>query len=52
LFDAFYTTKKEGMGMGLAICQSIVDMHGGELSAAQRQPVGSVFSFSIPLVKD
>jgi C4-dicarboxylate-specific signal transduction histidine kinase len=52
LFDAFYTTKKDGMGMGLAICHSIVEMHGGKLSAARRQPVGSIFSFSIPLVKD
>ncbi|MDR6983485.1 signal transduction histidine kinase [Rheinheimera pacifica] len=52
LFDAFYTTKKDGMGMGLAICHSIVEMHGGELSAELRQPVGSIFSFSIPLVKD
>ncbi|WP_215396231.1 ATP-binding sensor histidine kinase [Rheinheimera oceanensis] len=52
LFDAFYTTKKDGMGMGLAICHSVVDMHGGKLSAAARQPVGSVFSFFVPLVKD
>jgi signal transduction histidine kinase len=52
LFDAFYTTKKDGMGIGLAICHSIVEMHGGKLSAAQRQPVGSQFSFSLPLVKD
>lgn len=52
LFDAFYTTKKDGMGMGLTICQSIVEMHGGKLSAAARQPVGTVFSFFLPLVKD
>ena len=52
LFDAFYTTKKDGMGMGLAICQSIIEMHGGKLSAAARQPVGTVFSFFMPLVKD
>ncbi|MBY0417205.1 MAG: PAS domain-containing protein [Pararheinheimera sp.] len=52
LFDAFYTTKKDGMGMGLTICQSIVEMHGGKLSAAARQPVGTVFSFFMPLVKD
>lgn len=52
LFEAFFTTKKDGMGMGLAICHSIVDMHGGKLSALARQPVGSVFSFFIPLAKD
>ncbi|RUO33811.1 ATP-binding protein [Aliidiomarina soli] len=51
LFDAFYTTKKDGMGIGLAICHSIINMHGGKLSAAARQPVGSVFSFSIPIAK-
>lgn len=52
IFDAFYTTKQDGMGMGLAICRSIVEMHSGKLSASQRQPVGSIFSFSIPLAKD
>jgi len=51
LFDAFYTTKKEGMGMGLTICQSIVENHGGHLSAEARPQVGTVFSFSLPLVK-
>ena len=51
LFDAFYTTKKEGMGMGLTICRSIVENHGGRLTAEARLPVGTVFSFSLPLVK-
>ena len=52
LFDAFYTTKKDGMGMGLTICQSIVENHGGRLSAEARPQVGTVFSFFLPLVKD
>jgi PAS domain S-box-containing protein len=52
LFDAFYTTKKDGMGMGLTICQSIIENHGGRLSAEARPEVGAVFSVSLPLVKD
>lgn len=52
LFDAFYTTKKDGMGMGLTICQSIVENHGGRLTAEARLEVGTVFSFCLPLVKD
>ncbi len=50
LFEAFFTTKTDGMGMGLAICRSIIDAHGGRIWAAPRVPVGSVFSFSIPLL--
>lgn len=48
LFDAFFTTKPEGLGMGLAICRSIVESHGGELWAEPRQPQGTVFRFSFP----
>jgi predicted ATPase/signal transduction histidine kinase len=50
-FDPFYTTKKNGMGMGLAICQSIVAAHKGRLSVNARQPHGSVFAFIIPLAQ-
>ncbi|MFL9923104.1 ATP-binding protein [Herbaspirillum lusitanum] len=49
VFEAFYTTKKNGMGMGLAICRSIVESHKGRLHAEVRQPHGSVFSFYLPL---
>jgi len=47
IYDAFFTTKREGMGMGLAICRSIVEMHGGRLWATPRLPNGSVFSFTV-----
>ncbi len=48
LFDAFFSTKAGGMGMGLTICRSIVDAHGGTITAANRSPRGSVFSFTVP----
>jgi PAS domain S-box-containing protein len=48
LFDAFFTTKPEGTGMGLAICRSIVQAHGGHIWASQRVPDGAVFQFTLP----
>lgn len=50
LFDAFYSTKNEGMGMGLNICRSIAELHGGELSMRPTEGGGSIFSFSVPFV--
>ena len=49
LFEAFYTTKPQGMGMGLAISRSIVEAHGGRLWATANVPHGAVFQFTLPL---
>src|SRR5262245_14207346 len=48
VFDPFYTTKSRGMGMGLSICRSIVETHGGRLWATVCQPHGTLFQFTIP----
>lgn len=49
IFDAFYTTKSSGMGMGLTICRSIVEAHGGRIWASANEPRGAVFQFLLPL---
>jgi C4-dicarboxylate-specific signal transduction histidine kinase len=49
IFDAFYTTKAHGTGMGLSICRSIVESHGGRLLVSPAQPHGSIFRVSLPI---
>jgi C4-dicarboxylate-specific signal transduction histidine kinase len=48
VFDSFYTTKPSGMGLGLSICRSIVDAHGGRLWADANEPRGAVVQFTLP----
>ena len=48
LFQPFVTTKEAGMGIGLTICQSIVEAHGGQIWALKDRPIGAGFAFRIP----
>jgi signal transduction histidine kinase len=52
LFDAFYTTKSDGLGMGLAISRLIVESHGGRLWATGNAPAGATFQFTLPVGSD
>ena len=52
LFDAFYTTKTEGMGMGLSISRSIIEDHGGRLWATRNPDKGTTFSFTVPICQE
>jgi len=49
IFDALYTTKPQGLGMGLAICRSIIEAHGGKLWTSANTPRGAVFQFTLPI---
>jgi signal transduction histidine kinase len=48
LFDPFYTTKPDGMGIGLAVSRTIIESHGGQLLASPRVPRGAAFQFRLP----
>jgi C4-dicarboxylate-specific signal transduction histidine kinase len=50
LFNAFHTTKPNGLGLGLSICRSIIEAHGGKLSATANSPRGAVFQFVVPTI--
>jgi signal transduction histidine kinase len=49
LFMTFYTTKPQGMGLGLNICRSIIEFHGGRIWASTHPEGGSTFSFTLPV---
>ena len=52
VFEAFYTTKAEGIGIGLSISRSIIEAHGGRLWASANSPHGAVFRFSLPVTDE
>jgi signal transduction histidine kinase len=51
IFESFFTTKPDGLGMGLSICRSIVESHRGRLWASPGSPDGSEFHFTLPIYR-
>jgi len=51
IFDAFYSTKDSGMGMGLSICRTIVEAHGGRIALADKAGPGALFRFTLPVAE-
>ena len=52
LFNTFFTTKPGGMGMGLSICRSIIEVHGGRIWAEPNVPYGAILRFTLPLAQE
>ncbi len=52
LYTPFFTTKAEGMGLGLSLCRTVIEQHGGILGFELRQPRGTIFTFTLPVVPD
>ena len=52
VFEPFYTTKTSGVGMGLSICRSIIDGHGGRLWVSANESQGAVFQFTLPAAQE
>jgi signal transduction histidine kinase len=52
IFEPFYTTKPDGMGMGLMFCRSVIESHGGRLWTTDNEPHGSIFQFTLPSADD
>jgi len=48
LFTPFFTTRNEGMGLGLSLCRTVVEQHGGHLQHSPHSPRGTVFAFTLP----
>jgi two-component system sensor histidine kinase DctS len=49
LFTPFFTTRREGMGLGLSMCRTVIEQHGGFLGFTPREPRGTVFTFTLPV---
>lgn len=52
LFEHFYTTKEDGLGMGLTIARSIIEAHGGKITAGNAEGCGAFFDFRLPAIAD